>query len=30
MSAKTRVFVDFVVNASKSQQLDLRFADILA
>jgi DNA-binding transcriptional LysR family regulator len=30
MSAKTRVFVDFVVNAFKSQQLDFRFAGSLA
>jgi DNA-binding transcriptional LysR family regulator len=30
MSAKTRVFVDFVVNAFKSQQLDLRFAGSVA
>jgi DNA-binding transcriptional LysR family regulator len=26
ISAKTRVFVDFVVNAFKNQRLDLRFA----
>jgi DNA-binding transcriptional LysR family regulator len=30
VSTKTRVFVDFVVNAFKSQQLDLRFAGSLA
>jgi len=29
ISAKTRVFVDFVVNAFKSQQLHLRFAGSL-